>query len=451
MTNDNRTSPAPEEKTKATSRRDFMTVSGALVAGAAMAGCAAGGRGSAMRISPMDARSYGRVIGANDRINVGVVGTGGMGGGHVRMITNEDFRKANNVQVTAVCDVYQPRLDRAVKDSEGAKPFRNYQDLLAGAGVDCVFVTTPEHWHTEIALDAETCGMDVYCQKPMTRTYDEAKRLYHRFKDSGRVFQVGSQYMQVPVYWRAHELFQKLLAEGKIRQKLLVTTGYSRNSTGGEWNYDIDKGARPGDDLDWRGWLGPLPYMEWDPQYYFRWRKYKEFSSGPISDLLVHKLHAIQYVMGPAPMPVKATAVGGIFVHPDRTVPDTVQCSLQYPDYTLMMFSSTANSTMMENIVRCHEADLVMDIDRGTIAVIPQRGVASTDFRQIKEETPEPKEGPHQIHMKEFFDGMRTRKQPTWSIEPAYRLMTAIAMCQEAYETGRTVYFDEKKERTYTM
>ncbi|MBE7560020.1 Gfo/Idh/MocA family oxidoreductase [bacterium] len=201
---------APEGTGK-TSRRDFMTVSGTLLAGAALSGCTtAGGRSAALKVKPMTAQSYSRILGANDRIRVGSIGTGGMGTAQIRMIVRDGLDKEANCAVTAVCDIYQPRLERAAEIS-GGKPFHNYQDLLASGLVDGVIIASPEHWHAQMSLDAEACGLDVYCQKPMTHDFADCRRMYERFSKSKCVFQLGTQYMQTPVYWRAHEIYQKLV------------------------------------------------------------------------------------------------------------------------------------------------------------------------------------------------------------------------------------------------
>ncbi len=441
---------APETEAKQkNSRRDFMTVSGTLLAGAALSGCTAmGGRTASLKVKPMEAHSYNRIVGANERIRVGHIGVGGMGTGQLKMITSNSggIMDKSNVLSTAVCDVYDRNRDRA-RDMCKGQAFHHYQELLSSGLVDCVIIATPEHWHAQISLDAEACGLDVYCQKPMTHDFADCQKMYDRLKDSKCVFQLGTQYMQTPVYWRAREVYQKLVEEKKLQRRVLVTTGYSRNSTDGEWNYyKIDPDAAPGVNLDWKMWLGPLPYMEYKPEYFFRWRKYKEFSAGPISDLLPHKMHAICYVMGAAELPRSVSCFGGIYYPVDeRTAPDTALMSIDYGTYTMLLFTSTANGTFMDTAIRCHEGDLVLDPERGTLKVTPQRGIGSTDFRQMQEECAEPDRDSTVIHMAEWFDCMRTRKKPTWHIEPSYNVMTAIAMAQESYDTGKTVHLKSGK------
>ncbi len=176
------------------------------------------------------ALSASRVVGANDRINVGVIGVGGMGFGHVKML-----KPNTRVQITAVSDIYTERKKRtreflglAEKDVH-----HDYKELLARSDVDAVFVVTPDHWHYRMAMDALDAAKDVYVQKPMAYRIEEAKSMAERVKKTGRVLQVGSQYASEPQYFRAREAVEK----GLIGKPLWAQGTYCRNSFHGEWNY----------------------------------------------------------------------------------------------------------------------------------------------------------------------------------------------------------------------
>jgi predicted dehydrogenase len=443
-----------EEKktaTESSSRRDFLTASGALALGVGMAGSAhARRRRSALKIKPMKAASYSRIIGANDRINIGVIGTGGMGGGHVRQISSskkkyddrtKTFGELCNAKVVAVSDVYEPRLKKN-QEACGGKAYPNYRDLLTSGEVDAVIIASPEHWHAQMALDAERCGMDVYLQKPMTLTYEGAKKVYKAFKKSDRVFQLGSQYCQMPSWWDAKKLYQS----GDLGKIVLSQTSYHRNSRGGEWNYKIDKNAAPGVNLDWNSWLGPLPKMEYNPEYYFRWRKFKEFSSGIISDLLPHKMHSICYVMGADKLPKSVNCHGGIYVQKDRTVADMVTVSVDYGDELMLVTGSTCNEVGLDNMIRGNKATLY--IGNNSVKVTPERPYAD-DMDPINSKCAPAPMGSTPYHLKEFLECMRTRNKPVWDVESSYNVMTAIAMAAKSYYEGRAIRFDAKKERIY--
>ena len=384
--------------------------------------------------------SYSRIVGANERIRLGVIGTGGMGTTQLGMLVRNDrLAKERNCEVSAVCDVHRGRREHAAGVCRG-KEFLNYQDLLTSGLVDGVIITTPEHWHSRIALDALACRLDVYCQKPMTKTFAQARDVYHAFRKSDRVFQLGTQGVQSPVNRKARELYLK--HKDQLGPRVLAQTSACRNSRDGEWNYGIDSGLRPGPDLDWVRFMGPLPYEEYNPEYFFRWRKFRQFSAGPISDLLAHVIAYITFAMGGPDVPRSVSCVGGIYAHPDRTVPDSTLVTVDYGGYLLLLWSTTANAGRLPDLVRCHGGNLYVDDPHGHVRIVPQRGIGSPDFRQADQEAPGAEDDLHVLHMAEFLDCMRSRKATTCDIETAWRGMAAIAMAEEACWSGRAVHLD---------
>ena len=201
-------------------------------------------------------RTPGRVIGANDRIGVGVIGYGGRGNYVASQFTSY-AEKNNACQIVAVCDVWEKRR-REGAEKYKMKGYTDYRELLAQPGVDAVIVSTPDHWHGKIALDAMDQGKDVYLEKPMVHTNEEARLLVNSVKETKRVLQVGSQTTSAEMWWKA----KKAIADGMIGQMIMSQGSYHRNSFTGEWNEDwpIDKNAGPdgkGDDhIDWNMFLG---------------------------------------------------------------------------------------------------------------------------------------------------------------------------------------------------
>lgn len=406
-----------------TNRREFLGASGAAVVGAASF-----------------AASQKKVLGANDRLRIGVIGCGGMGTGHIGHFVRNDgaFAQMVNAEITAVCDIYEPRKQRA-QELSGGKVFHDYRELIHSGLVDAVIIASPEHWHYKQALESIQAGLDVYLQKPATRSFAEIKSLRDEISKTDRVFQLGSQYMQTPAWYRAKELFQEKML-GKVT---LCQTSYCRNSRDGEWNYKIDDGVEPGKNLDWNAFLGPLTYVEYNPEYYFRWRKYEHFSGGIITDLLPHKIHTISYVIGPE-LPRYVSAVGGIYVHNDRDVADTIAVTIGFENYTMVVAGSTCNEIGLEDLVRGHHGNLY--VGGNSVRLIPERTYAD-DFDAIEERVEPAQMNGHLVHVKEWIEGIRERKQPTWNIDATYKVMTAIAMAEQAYVEKRTVRFDPVTEQ----
>jgi predicted dehydrogenase len=384
------------------------------------------------------ALSASRVLGANDRINVGIIGVGGMGFGHVKML------KPNpRVQITAVSDIYTERKKRAREFIGLAEKdvHHEYKELLARPDVDAVFVVTPDHWHYRMAMDALDAGKDVYVQKPMAYRIEEAKTMAERVRKSGRVLQVGSQYASEPQYFRAREAVQ----QGLIGKPLWAQGTYCRNTFHGEWNYTIDPEGTA-ESIDWKRFLGSAPKRAFSPDRYFRWRKYWDYSGGIATDLLYHRLVPFLVTLGPQ-FPVRVSSNGGIYVHKDREVPDTVSTTIEYPDFQVIMSSSMAADlpgAHLAPIIYGHEGTIEF---RGKELVITPEPI----YGKVKKTEPLriPAEAPvlHLAHMENFFDCMRTRKQPNLNADFGYRAMVAIGMGVEAYRESRQLAFDPATER----
>jgi len=407
---------------KRQSRREFMRTAAA----------AAAGTGVVLR----SAASWARVVGANDRVNFAVIGCGGMGTRHVRELVER--RDDWNVDTIAVCDIYEPRKNRA-RDISGGRLFHDYRELLDVKDVDAVVIATPDHWHARNALDSLDAGKHVYLQKPMTHTWEEAKAVCGKVRRTRLELQVGTQHASSDRWWRAREAIR----QGYIGKVLWSQGSYSRNSKDGEWNYRIDPDAGP-DNLDWKAFLGPAPDRPFSRERYFRWRKYWDYSGGIATDLFYHKLGPMLIALGPE-FPTRVTSAGGIYQHLDREVPDTFFTTIDYPsDHTIVLCSSMANSFGVEDIVRGHEASIILQGDR---VVIRSEGTYRDRFAarygsQEVEIATEPRTG----HMENFINAIRGEEPLHFDAEIGYRTQVAISLGVLAYRRNRVMGFDPVKE-----
>src|SRR5665213_3025524 len=268
-------------------RRDFLRKASAVGAALGTAGAAMAAPKASKSSS---ARSSGRVVGANDRITIGVIGVGGRGSSDANSFSAVGA-KFNTCQVVAVADTYQKRVTRN-KELHKCDGYLDYREILNRKDIDAVVVATPDHWHSTVALQAMDHGKDVYLEKPMCHTIDEARQLVATVKETGRVLQVGSQTTSADQWWKA----KKAIADGMIGKMIMSQGSYHRNSVGGEWNAKIDPAAGPtakGDDyIDWNMWLGSqfklAPKRDFDADRFFRFRKYWDYSLGIASDLFYH-------------------------------------------------------------------------------------------------------------------------------------------------------------------
>ena len=258
----------------------------------------------------------------NGRVQVATIGLGGMGTGD----THSSIA-VPGVELVAVADIYQGRLDHA-KEVFGKDIFitRDYREVLARKDVDAVIIATPDHWHSQISIDAMNAGKDVYCEKPMVQHLDDGKQVIAAQQKTGRIMQVGSQRVSSIVYQKAKDLFRG----GAIGQLNMVEAWWDRNSAIGAWQYSIPLDATP-ENIDWDRFLGRAPKVPFEPVRLFRWRNYRDYGTGVAGDLFVHLFSGMHFVTG-AIGPARVYATGGLrFWKDGRDVPDVLLGLYDYP------------------------------------------------------------------------------------------------------------------------
>jgi predicted dehydrogenase len=445
-------------------RRDFLRK-------ATSVGVSLGVANSALA-SARGGKSSGRVLGANDKINIGVIGVGGRGS-YVGRAFSEYGKKNNDcLQVVAVCDVYEKRKKRAQeffqKQGYTTDAYLDYNEIIGRKDVDAVIVATPDHWHAKIALAAMDAGKDVYLEKPMCHTNDEARQLINTVKETKRVLQVGSQTTSADQWYKA----KKAIADGMIGPMLMSQGSYHRNSIEGEWNWPIDSEAGPdgkGENyIDWKTWLGPAPKRPWDADRFFRFRKYWDYSGGIATDLFYHVVAPLNICWDEPQFPYKVMAGGGIYAFKDREVPDTFHLIAEYSKgHSLVLSSSMANSQHIPGLIRGHEGTIIM-VEHGmferTTDYITLRPEAARQFnRETRQVTKTPinpnyKFGTEEVkipvdnsvdmmtaHIDNFIKCIRSREKPHLDVETGAKAMVLINMAVQSYRDGKVLYWDEKK------
>ncbi len=260
---------------------------------------------------------------ANDRIQIATLGVGGMGSGDTRMAL-----AVPGVELVAVADVYDGRLRRA-REVWGDHLFttRDYREVLARKDVDAVIIGTPDHWHARMMIDALETGKDVYCEKPMVQKIEQGRAVIAAEKKSGRILQIGSQYVTSIIYHKTRELIRS----GAIGQLNMVEAWLDRNTALGAWQYSIPPDATP-ENIDWDRFLGEAPKRPFEPVRLFRWRNYRDYGTGVAGDLFVHLISGLHVATG-ATGPVRVFATGGLrYWKAGRDVPDVMLALLDYPE-----------------------------------------------------------------------------------------------------------------------
>ena len=279
----------------------------------------------------LTALSYARVLGANERVQLGVVGCGDRGRSDMNV-----FLKTGTVDVTALADVYAAQIDRAKQAAPNAKPFKDHRALIETKELDAVLIATPDHWHAQTAIDALNAGKDVYVEKPLTLRIEEGPQIVKAARINNRICQVGMQQRSGKHYIQAK---QEYIDTGKLGKITLVRTWWHGNF------YHLRK-APPSlqqqpSNLDWARFLGPLKWRDYDPQQYFNWRAYLDFGGGMITDLFTHWIDVAHMFLG-QDIPMSAMAAGGVYHYRDgRTAPDTINIALEYPGPFTATFEAT--------------------------------------------------------------------------------------------------------------
>ncbi|HUB32951.1 MAG TPA: Gfo/Idh/MocA family oxidoreductase, partial [Bryobacteraceae bacterium] len=286
-------------------------------------------RRAAAHTAAITALSYSKILGANDRIGLGVIGTGGRGTYVMGL-----FHKNYDVDVRAFCDVYPARFRDATALVPNAKTFGDHRKLLELKEVDAVLIGSPDHWHKDHAMDALNAGKDVYSEKPMCRLREEAPVMVKTARATNRILQIGLQQRSGEIYTEPLERFVRNGAIGKISHIDAVW------HTGVPAPMKKEPAQKPAD-LDWLRFLGPVSYREWYPPMYFNFRAFLEFNGGKMTDFGHHWLDVVHMYMGERP-PRAVTFAGGIFYNREdgRNAPDTVNALFEYDGFTVLFQSN---------------------------------------------------------------------------------------------------------------
>ena len=376
------------------------------------------------------AASYSRIMGANDKMNLGVIGCG-----ERAMLDMTQFIANPAVSVKALCDVYAVHIDNFLTKAPGAKTFTDHRKLLDEKDVDMVLIATPDHWHSTCAIDALNAGKDVYVEKPLTLKPEQGPPIVKAARVNERICQVGMQQRSGIHYLRAKREYMDTNALGKIT---LARTWWHGNT------YHLRTApaslqTRPSN-LDWAHYLGPLKWRDYDPQQYYNWRAYLDFGGGQVTDLFTHWIDVVHMFMG-QDTPVSASAAGGVYNYKDgRTAPDTINVLLQYPgEYTATFEATLAPGVTGAAIEFCGTKGKLL-IDRGHYEFLPA-GRNQTPI-VVKAE-------PHDLtldHVNNFLDCVKSRKLPNGDVLIGHRSAQASHLGNISYMERRRIDFDPIRE-----
>jgi len=379
-------------------------------------------------------------------LRIGLIGAGNRGT-YLATTTSKIGEQGGNVQVAAVCDIYQPRLERAEARFK-AKAYAKAADLLADKSIDAVLNATPDRHHVPITLAAIRAGKDVYVEKPVCHWahFEQLKALVHENRKLGRIVQVGTQFVADSVWEKSAES----LHGGSIGKPVHAQASYFRRGDQGEAGMKIDDpDAKDGVGVDWKAFQADAPKHEFTVSRMFRWRLYMDYSGGPLTDCYPHMLTPLVKTLNPG-FPKKVVALGGRYFYENggREVPDTFDLLIQYPQQLTVAFLGTfVNATPIDTVIRGSEGTMTRKPEG--MVIEPPRGVKKP-VQQIPADIPGIGEGHADLgtaHLKDFFECVRTRKQPRGNLELAYIVQIPLLMAMQSHLHDKVVFFDAAEEK----
>ena len=385
----------------------------------------------------LTALSYGHILGANERIRVGIIGAGDRGRG-----LWEQFIKQPDVSPVAVCDVYQPYLEKAAAMAgSSVMPCEDFRKLLEQRDIEAVIVATPDHWHALPTIMACEAGKDVYVEKPLSLRIREGRLMVNAARRHKRVVQTGSQQRSGAHYARAVEIIRN----GKLGAVSHVCAGFIRNAMPG---FTSKGGGAPCPGLNWDMWLGPAPYRDSLPLpalYHFRW--FWHYSGGQMTNFGAHNLDIARWAMN-VKAPTSVAGFGGRYaINDGGETADVQEVIYQFPDFVLNWSVREMNGMKAGFFLEFHGTKGTLDLSRSGFKVVPELWFLSEDSskRQIEEIT-DPGSEYGEAHVRNFLDSVKSRQRSNADVEEGHLTAVMCHLGNIATRTGKLLGWDPERE-----
>ncbi len=445
---------------KSVTRRGFLETAGAATGAIVAAGTFA---------HPAVAK----VKGANERLNFAILGPGGRAQAHIGHLLAMK-KEGRNVDIVGVCDVWDgydgqvdagngkkvhlmrglyPSAKRCGLDpNDKEKVTKDYRRLLENKDIDAVVIATPDHWHARMAIDAMEAGKDVYCEKPMCHTIDEARRITETQARTKQIFTVGVQSTAHPIWRKANEM----ITAGKIGHVLQGQTSYYRNSAMGQWRYyPLVEEMNP-NTVDWKMFLGTAfglaPEQPFNRARYAQWRCYWDFGGGMYTDLFVHQLTHLIQAMG-VRFPRRVVGAGGLYLEYDgRDVPDVATVVADYDEGCQVVISATmCNDVQLGEVIRGHTGTIKFEGEGFRVAPQKIEGAPAPPGRNKGEDGElvtvdfnSGRDGDTRALWNHFIECIQSRNPETLCpAETGYAAITTVNLGVDSYRYGKAYFFDK--------
>ena len=414
----------PKTTSPQTSRRGFISKSVAAMGAVGTVSLTS----SAIATSP---KSYSRILGANDRLGVANIGCGGIAQSHAKSI--KSIVEKQNLAPIAAADCWLKRANDLAKVTGAEQVFQDYRKVLDLKEVDYVTIATPEHWHSQMTLDALAANKHVYCEKPMTHTFAEGIAVTDAVAASDRKLQVGVQGMSDDSYISARQAID----DGMLGQVVHAQIEYVRRNNQGPWRVPgLDENMAKPADLDWGAWLGHAPKREWNPNHYHEWRNYSSYSGGIATDLFIHRITRIMKACNLL-YPTRVVGMGGIWQWPDgRDLPDNFEMICEYPrGMTVYVLGTMSNRVPIDHLIRGY---------RGTLKFTNDGWVCHDKDGKVLGEHKKTGAENIALHHTNLHDAIRNGAELNCPAPLGLAGVAAVTMANESWRSGQMMAWDEK-------
>jgi predicted dehydrogenase len=375
------------------------------------------------------------VQGANNRVRIGVIGTGG----RARDLMNQ-LKKVPGAEMIAVCDVYEPRLLQAAEIAGStAIKVADYRRLLDNRDIDAVLIGSPDHWHKTMTLDAVAAGKDVYVEKPVSHTIEEGTEMVRAIEASKQVVQTGTQQRS----WEHWILGKQIIDSGKLGQITFVQTYWYQHARAGNYApVSLEK-------LDWKAWLGSATDQPFRPERFYQWRHFWNFGGGCLTDLMTHWIDVVHWYMN-VDAPLTALSTGHNYNIKVWEAPDTVSTTLEFPNFTCP-YLGTYVSRVDDGGLEFRGEGGTLKIDRARLAFYRDESPYAAGSL-----TPEPEifirssaDGTI-AHLRNWIECIRSRKTPNANIRVAHQAARTSHIANAALRAGHRVKWNSSSEKLET-
>lgn len=357
-----------------------------------------------------------RVFGANDRVVMGIIGSGGRGRGVMQGFVDQ------GADFAAVSDVYQINSELGLETAGSkAKAYLDHRQLLDRKDIDAVLIATPEHWHHDHLIDAVRAGKDAYCEKPMSHSIEEGADMIKEVRKTDRVVQIGMQRRSSPAVIEA----KRIIDDGTLGEIDLVRA---------EWYWNINLHTRPvlADKLDWERFVGPAPKQPFDPTRFRNWRYFWDFSGGNMTDQGTHLMDVIQWFTG-ASQPAAAVCYGAVYKLVPSETPDTFTATFEYPKFMCTWTLCYSNSFENGWAITFHGHKATLEMCEAGYRVYTEPWAGD----HFKRPAPAIEKLPGGLtdtgpHIANFLDCVKTRKQPNATVEMGHQAVRTLHLANIA-------------------